>query len=201
MIGTFNPLDLSPRQSRNQALSIKELMTGSAAIETPRRAQLRGNVHENATADGMPFADTLENRLFSATAAVKVWTARVAMHLDREKRDRLFRQIDVLHSSDEWFDEDHPVNLESYKSLVRSILYQRINSRPALSLMPSGNVMAVWEEKADRLTIEFLPGNRARWTLRWQIDGQTERGGGTTSIERLRAVLAPYCASRWFDGS
>src|SRR5580704_16658355 len=39
---------------------------------------------------------SLEEQLYDALAAFKVRTASVAMHLDREWRSRLFRQLDSL---------------------------------------------------------------------------------------------------------
>src|ERR1700730_14825270 len=46
--------------------------------------------------------NTLQERLFDALAGAKVLTAQVAMHLDRQWRDKLFRQLDSLHDPDEW---------------------------------------------------------------------------------------------------
>jgi len=151
---------------------------------------------------GRPIADRpVSERLFIALAEAKVWTSKVAMHLELATRDRLFRQLDVLHDPTEWADGDKPVSLESYKSFVRAIIRHSINSRPALSLMPNGNVLAMWRDGEDKLTIEFLPCNRTRWFVQNSTPAGSERTASTTPLERLRDVLQPYGAERWFNGS
>jgi hypothetical protein len=144
--------------------------------------------------------DAKERALFNATASAKVWTSQVAMHLDRGARDRFFRQIDALHDADEWVGDESPISLESYKTFIRSVVYHKVNSKPGLSLMPNGNVLASWKQGSDKLTIEFVPGNITRWMIHGFVDGQLERAAGITQLERLRAVLQPYNAERWFDG-
>jgi hypothetical protein len=143
---------------------------------------------------------SLSEQLFVALADAKIWTSKLAMHLDRSARDRLFRQLDLLHDEEEWAPEDKPVNLASYKTLVRAILYHQVDSRPALSLMPNGNLLALWRDGDDKLTVEFLPDNRTRWFVQCNSDSGPERVTGTTPLERLRTVLQPYGAERWFDG-
>lgn len=150
-----------------------------------------------ATVEG---GDVKERALFNATASAKVWTSQVAMHLDRSARDRFFRQIDALHDADEWIGDESPISLESYKTFIRSVVYHKVNSKPGLSLMPNGNVLASWKQGSDKLTIEFIPGNITRWMIHGFVDGQLERAAGITQLERLRAVLQPYNAERWFDG-
>lgn len=144
---------------------------------------------------------TVDEQLFAALADAKIWTSKIAMHLDPATRDRLFRQLDILHEADEWSEGDSPLSLPSYKSLVRAMLVHRVNRRPSLSLMPGGNILALWSDGADRLSIEFLPENRARWFVQHVSTSGAERATGTTAIERLRDVLHPYDAERWFDGS
>ena len=140
-------------------------------------------------------------QLFVALAEAKVWTSKIAMHLDVDTRDRLFRQLDILHEADEWAEGDKPVCLASYKSLVRAMLFHKVNCRPSLSLMPSGNLLALWDRDGDRLTVEFLPDDRTRWFVQQATSKGPERAAGTSPLERLRQVLMPYNADRWFDGS
>lgn len=139
-------------------------------------------------------------RLFMALVDAKSWTSNVSMYLDRETRDRIFRQLDILHDAEEWFDEDRPVALPSFKSMIRAIVYHDINCRPALSIMPNGNMLALWQDGTDKLTVEFLADNRTRWLVQSHFPSGPERASGTAPLERLRKVLAPYGAARWFDG-
>lgn len=140
-------------------------------------------------------------RLFDAVAATKIWTSKVAMHLDRVTRDRFFKQLDRLHDEDEWIGDDLPVNLESYKGLIRAFISVGIDRGPSLALMPNGNLLAVWQNGPDRLNVEFLSGDRAKWFLSVARDANVERAAGETSIGRIEAVLAPYGPERWLVGS
>ncbi|THD38304.1 MAG: hypothetical protein E7773_00690 [Sphingomonas sp.] len=176
----------------------EDMMSSSAALGSVLGERSRTFLDDEVTL-GRPSKSVGEH-LFDALAEAKIWTSKVAMHLDLATRDRLFRQLDVLHEAEEWPATDQPITLDSYKSLVRAILYHKINSRPGLSLMPEGNIIAVWNDGDDRLTIEFLPANRARWLVVNATPKGAERTAGTTPLERLRDVLAPYGAERWFDG-
>lgn len=173
----------------------------SAPGRSPPRVYYSEQNHSQAITIGQPIEQRpIEEQLFFALADAKIWTSRVAMHLDRLSRNRMFRQLDVLHEFDEWATSDRPVQLEAYKSFVRAIVFHKINSRPALSLMPSGNLLALWNDSDDRLTIEFLPENRTRWLVQSSTTDGPERASGTSPLERLRDVLQPYGAARWFDG-
>jgi hypothetical protein len=175
----------------------------NSALVAPLPFSIRSNAP--CPSPNQAFAQPVHQRpvpeqLFVALAEAKIWTSKVAMHLDRTARDRLFRQLDFLHDEEEWSKGDKPVNLASYKSLVRAILYHEVNSRPALSLMPNGNLLTLWRDGEDKLTVEFLPDNRARWFVQSNSENGPERATGTTALERLRTVLQPYGAERWFDG-
>ena len=122
------------------------------------------------------------------------------MHLDRVSRDRLFAQIDALHDHAEWSEGDSQIALASYQTMIRAMIHHRMNSKPALSVMPSGNVIALWTRGAERLTVEFLPGNRVRWLVAMQSKQGPERAAGESPIERLSDVLRPYDADGWLDG-
>ena len=144
---------------------------------------------------------SLEERLFEATAQAKIWTSRVAMHLDRQARDRFFRQIDNLHDPDEWHRDDSPLNICSYQGFIRAVLLLNIAKSPALALMPNGNLLAIWEDEAGKVTIEFLASDRVRWFAKFIADGQPDSGTGLSGLLRIRDVLAPYGGQRWFNGS
>ena len=197
------PFDASPRFSKDVAFAFSPGKTAaSSALVKPEKIVGSAAVQQPKAFYGVASAgEPIASQLFTATADAKIWTSRVSMHLDREVKNRLFRQLDSLHDADEWVAGDTPVNLESYKSCVRAILYHKINSRPALALMPSGNILALWQDGDDKLSIEFLPGNRTRWMVQSVTGGEKERAAGNAALERLRDVIAPYCASRWFSRS
>ncbi len=139
--------------------------------------------------------------LFDATAEAKIWASKVAMHLPKEVRDRIFRQIDLLHDPVEWMEGDAPLKLNSFKSLVRSLIFFDMKDRPSLALLPNGRVMALWTHGESRLTVDFMNDDMVRWAVATTDHDVTERATGLTHLTRLQAVLAPYDAGRWFNGS
>jgi hypothetical protein len=139
---------------------------------------------------------SLAERVFHALADAKIWTSRVAMRLDLVARDRYFRQLDLLHDCDEWFGDDQPLRLDSYKSFVRFMMTEGGQSKPSLALNPDGHLLAVWEAFGNRLTIEFNKNDCLQWIVSC-IDG--DRTAGLTSLAKIKSHLAPYDPESWFD--
>ncbi len=142
---------------------------------------------------------TAEERLFNATATVKMLTAQVAMHLSKEWRDKLFSQIDSLHDLEEWYEDDKPIDHFSFACFLKAILYIRPQRHPGLGLSNEGNLVAAWTISRDRLTIEFLANDHVCWVLTRNVDGETERAAGQTVVSRLYNCLAPYDPKHWFE--
>jgi len=198
------PLDLTlfgslPDRAR-PAFTVPTL--GESAIAFPQADfTIRSETSQPSRSVTVPVAEpTLGEQLFDATAQAKIWTSKVAMHLDPTTRKRFFSQLDRLHDEDEWVGADLPVNLGSYKGLIRTVVKFGIDNGPSLALMPSGNLLAMWEVDSNRLSIEFIPNDRARWVLSRKLGEYIERAAGETAIERLKAVLEPYDADGWFVG-
>lgn len=185
--------------ARMQPIPLLQTSSSHQVIGTTRLASVTKETKREVGASPAGTAG-VGLQLFNATAEVKVWTSRVAMHLDRVTRDRLFAQIDALHDHDEWSEGDSKIALASYQTMIRAMIHHRMNSKPALSIMPSGNVIALWTRDAGRLTVEFLPGNRVRWLVAMQSKQGPERAAGESPIERLSDVLRPYDADGWLDG-
>lgn len=161
---------------------------------------LYGQADERVKVQAVPIEPpSLSERVFDALAAAKIWTSRVAMHLARPDRDRVFRQLDLLHDCDDWFDGDSPIELASFKSFIRFMLSIRGNSKPSLTLASDGLLSAIWLANGDRLTIEFGTDETVRWVVSQVIDGQPERAGGVTSIGRVLTNLAAYDPEKWFN--
>ncbi len=141
---------------------------------------------------------TLEERLFDATANVKILTSQVAMHLDREWRNKLFGQLDSLHDLEEWDHDDVPIQEGSFATFLKAIVQIKPERRPGLGLSHNGHLIAAWTADQDRLTIEFFQNDKVRWVLTRRIGVETERFAGQTSVSRLVQGLAPYNSGRWF---
>jgi hypothetical protein len=148
-----------------------------------------------------PNEQPLETRLFDALAAVKILTAQVAMHLDGEWRRKLFEQLDSLHDPEEWESGDEPISQSSFATFLKAILSIRPERRPGLGLSHSGNLIAAWTTRRDRLTIEFLPNDRVRWVLGRYHDTEDEpaRYAGHTHVSELVEGLSPHHPEHWFS--
>jgi hypothetical protein len=144
---------------------------------------------------------TLESRVFDALAGAKILTSQVAMHLEQEYRNRLFRQLDSLHETDQWEEDDEPLNQSSFQTFLKAILTIKPERRPGLGLSHTGNLIAAWTTVRDRLTIEFLPNDWVSWVLaRYNdADEQPARFAGQTSVSQLVEGLAPHRPEHWFS--
>jgi len=144
--------------------------------------------------------DDLAHQLFEALAAVKIHTSLVAMHLDRDWRDKLFRQLDSLHDMAEWEPGDEPIRKASFDTFLKAMLNINPKRRPGLGLSQAGHLVAAWTTNQDRLTIEFLAQDRVRWVLARHIEGDVpERFAGETRVDQLAARLAEYNPEHWFS--
>ncbi len=143
-------------------------------------------------------APPVAEQLYDALVAAKIRTAQVASHLQRDWRQRLFRQLDALHDPEDWLAGDLPVLDGSFAAFLRAMLLIKPRKRPGLALTAAGHLLAGWTEGPDRLTLEFLPTGSVRWALSCRIDEDQERAAGETAIERLPVVLQPYEPARWF---
>lgn len=141
---------------------------------------------------------SMEERLFDALAAAKVWTSRVAMHMKLDERNRYFRQLDLMHDIDEWHGQDSPVQLSSYQGFVRFMLTLAAESKPSLGLSPNGALVAAWQNGQDRLTVEFTDRDHVEWVVSRMEAGEVERVAGRTHTNRLLANLSPYHPEAWF---
>lgn len=146
-----------------------------------------------------PDTSTIEERLFDATASVKVLISRVSMYMTKEWRDKLFRQIDSLHDLDEWDADDKPVERSSFESFLKAIIYIKPQRHPGLGLSYEGHLIAAWTAGKDRLTIEFLAKDRVRWVITRDLGGEVERAAGQTVVSRLYDCLTAYNPTHWFS--
>ena len=143
---------------------------------------------------------SLERRAFDALADAKISTSKVAMHLERDLRDRLFRQLDSLHETDQWEEGDEPLNHASFQTFLKAILTITPARRPGLGLSRTGNLIAAWTTAQDRLTIEFLPNDRVSWVLaRYDDTDEPARFAGQTNVSELVEGLAPHRPDHWFS--
>lgn len=145
-----------------------------------------------------PYNKSTEEKLFDATASVKVLASKVAMHLDRERRNKLFKQIDSLHDIDEWDKEDSPIKATSFETFLKAFILISPKVHPGLGLSYEGNLIATWGNLQDRLITEFLPKGLVRFVLSRTVDDDVERATGEINVARLSDCLSPYQPEHWF---
>ena len=212
IVGQLFPTSISQRALARtwpsaNGLDLPHSTTLTFAAASPQTVRLEEQI-KNLKIPPSPGAlkstatSSIEESLFDATAAVKMLTAQVAMHLDREWRTRLFRQLDSLHDPSEWEPSDSPVQQSSFATFLKAICDIKPTRRPGLGLTSAGHLIAAWTtKKDDRLTIEFLPNDRVRWVMSMLHDDDIERLAGQTTVARLRDQLRPYEPGRWFDNA
>ena len=142
---------------------------------------------------------SLEEKLFDACAQAKVLASAVSMHLKSEIREKLFRQIDLLHDADEWDPKDEPINSMSFTTFLTALLILKPDRGPGLGLTHTGNVIAAWINGKDRLTIEFTPNTAVNWVITRYFDDDQEIVSGHSSVNRLLDNLKPYHTENWFS--
>jgi NTP pyrophosphatase (non-canonical NTP hydrolase) len=169
--------------------------------ELARRVQALKSPPSPGAMRNTPVSDTksIEERLFDALADVKIYTASVAMHLDKRWRDLLFRQLDSLHDLAEWENDDQPVQRSSFATFLKAALDIKPQRRPGLGLSSVGHIIASWTKNQDHLTIEFLPNDRVRWVLSRYRDGEPERFSGDTAVARMAEGLSGHHPEYWFQ--
>jgi hypothetical protein len=182
--------------------SLAEAISPATKDAIERHVDALRNPPSPASLKSEPMAEgakALDERLFDALAGVKILTAQVAMHLDREWRDKLFRQMDSLHDPAEWENGDEPVQQASFATFLKAILDINPERRPGLGLSHAGYLIAAWTTGPDRLTIEFLPDDRVRWVLARHHEDEPDRFAGQTPVTRLTEGLQPHRPQHWFS--
>lgn len=177
---------------------------GNSAISTltsqfERRITELKNPPSPGSLPSLSNEKSIEERLFAATSSVKILTSQVAMHLEREWREKLFRQIDSLHDVDEWEPDDLPVQQSSFATFLKAVCQIQPQRRPGLGLSSSGHLIATWATGKDHLTIEFLPKDRVRWVLTRNYEDGPERVAAEASVSRLYDGLKSYHPEHWFS--
>lgn len=181
--------------------SFSDMNSASFSDVTSQLSKEIANLRSPPSPASLTFAaghKPLNEALFDATAAVKVLSSRVAMHLDKDRRNKIFRQIDSLHDINEWDEEDKPIKDSSFETFLKAILLISPQRHPGLGLSNEGNLIASWGDNKDRLVAEFLPKDHVRFVLSRIIDGETERASGQTTVDRLYECLTPYRPNHWF---
>jgi hypothetical protein len=162
----LNQLALLPKSfvSKNENLGLgRETMKRLAEFEKFLPSTGTPNQHTVTTA--------LDSALFEANAEAKIYVSQVAMHISREWRDKLFRQLDTLLDTDEFEEDDAPLNVQSFRVFLKYILQMRPPKRPGLGLTRDGLVIAYWGNETRSFNLEFRIDERAKF---YYFDGRPD---------------------------
>jgi len=145
-----------------------------------------------------PKAETVRQAIFNNRSQLKIYTASVAMHLSRKRRDDIFKQIDELLDIDNWSDEDVFISFDSYRTLIRAIISVGLFKRAALTVATSGNIQANWFLSDRRLTIECLSQDNFVLLAYYRPIGEAPRViNRQSALEDLRSTLDEIKATSW----
>jgi hypothetical protein len=198
-------LIVQPRGSIARPAVIAQQLEPAFSAETKLLARrvdaLRPSTPSPTSLERRPIHErNLAERLFDALAAAKMLTASVAMHLNRVRRDKLFRQLDSLHDLAEWEEGDEPLQQSSFGTFLKAMLTVNPHRQPGLGLSQAGHLIGAWTIDRDRLTIEFLPNDWVKWVLsRYKEDNEPRRFAGQTPVSELAEGLAPHRPEHWFS--
>jgi hypothetical protein len=190
-----------PRTQPFTAILVPSAAAGETAkVMTDQLRRLASNLSPTlAQALSRPKkAPSVSEQLHDALGGAKILLSQVSMHLSKEWRDKLFRQLDALLDADSWDEADKVLDNGSFSTFLRMVLYQKLERRPALGISNRGHLLADWTVSGESLTVEFFPNDEVRWVLTHVVDGERESAAGQTQVGRLERVLAPYEPERWF---
>ena len=141
------------------------LLTGPASPAlagvqpTPTRS-LRAS--EAAT---LPPPPSLEVQLFDNSAQLKIFFSQIAMHLTNEWRIAIFEQLDFLLKIEDWQEDSALIEVSTFLTFLRFLIFAAPYRVPSLGISPNGKVLAAWLNGDERITVQFLPDDRAIATL------------------------------------
>lgn len=141
----------------------------------------------------------LEERLFDARANAKISFANVSMHFEPRLKKKLFSQLDSIHDSVDWEDEELPITPESLSTFLRWFYLTNPARLPNFALSNKGHLIASWiKDKNDTLIMEFMGNDHVRYFVNQVVDDEMEQGNATTLLHRVNQVLEGFQASNWW---
>ena len=196
--------ELSDYHEKKTATSLSDEEAGYLSDGT---RQLFRSINELERSTGTILGESakgetsLEEVLFDARANVKVMLSQVSMHFEKQLREQVFRQIDILHDIDGWEIEDAPIQLNSLTTFLRWYYITKPKAFPSFGMSGAGQLVASWlkNHNKDRLILEFLSNDKMKWFVTKRFDNDSDHSAGVTSISRSAAVLSLFDTSEWFS--
>jgi hypothetical protein len=132
---------------------------------------------------------SLEDKLFSNAADLKIALSKIVMHLEPEWRTVIFRQLDALLDPNSWEDDSSLITKSTFMTFLRFVIYASPTQLPSLGVGHTGNVLAAWGADAKRIDVEFLPQDMAGATFVRQGAHSNEIFGWRGHVADLRPFI------------
>ena len=134
-------------------------------------------------------AEDLKSRLFRNRASLKLITAQVAMHFSGDERKSLFAAIDRLLDEENWEDESSEINVDTFRTYLRFLIFTRPRRRASYGVSPDGSLLASWHRNEKSVYVEFLPQDKARVIIKLVSDRGPETLAWQGHVARLREFI------------
>jgi hypothetical protein len=123
---------------------------------------------------------------------VKKRTWHLSMHFPSGEAARLIAELDRILDQDMW-EDDFPIPIEdSFKSLIRAIVFVRGFDWVALGISESGEFMSAFDFGSGLFTATFSPRDVVLWTYSIETEGQSETATGRTDVKGLEKIFTRY---------
>ena len=132
----------------------------AASLMSQKQARLKP-----ADTKATPLSNSLEDKLYDNSAAVKINFGLYARHLPDEWRQAIFQDIDRLLCISDWDEESALINETSFKTFLRFLVHTPPAAMPALGVNHDGSLLAAWIKGEQKVTVSFLPNDQAKAIL------------------------------------
>ena len=159
-------IDTSRMPLQNWALVAQALLQSQAA--SPSLAAARPQPTSSLSASEVRVLrpdPSLEVELFDNAAQLKVLFSQIAMHLSSKWRATIFEQVDALLKLEDWEEESSLIQINTFSTFLRFIIYMAPDRLPSLGVGPIGHLLAAWVKGDQRITVQFLPNDQAIATI------------------------------------
>ncbi|MGE7469778.1 hypothetical protein ACQKLX_10070 [Bosea sp. NPDC003192] len=146
----------------------------------------------------VPSKPSDEEAVFDRLVSLKVQASQLSMHLETAWRTGMFGQLDCLLDHDNWHLSDKLPRLDSFRTFLRAVVFNKLSRRPGLGVTAEGNIVAAWTKGKDRLTVECLAQDKLRYTVIKYVGEERVSAAGQAPARLLLRYLQPYEPEVWF---
>jgi hypothetical protein len=130
--------------------------------------------------------------LFDARAALKLMVSQISMHLAGEWRASIFKQIDMLHSLEDWDADSDLILPASFRTFLRFVVFSAPKRTPSLAIAPQGNPVASWVLEDKQVHVEFLPQDKANAVMSKITDRGPEASSWRGPVPNVKAAIEGF---------